>query len=310
MLDIITQPISRWPDRGGAVNSETTELVLGGMALNTAVAIAKLGKVPVGLISCIGHDVSGQILKTGLKELNIDITHMCFTNFENTGVAICFTHPDGERSFVLCMAANNKLNESNIDFDAFNDGDFLHIGGAMIMEGTRGEGLASILKKVRAQKITVSVDTCWDGTNQWGNILAPCLPYCDILLTNDEEAKRYSGKDNIDDAIKYFSSCGPKVVVVKMGNNGALIQSKDFCGIIPIFNVNAVDTTGAGDSFAAGFLFGLFNNWSIEQSAIFASAVGAKCVTAYGATTGVASYEETIKMIKSQSREADWNWEL
>ena len=95
-----------------------------------------------------------------------------------------------------------------------------------------------------------------------------------------------------------------------MGNNGALIQSKDFCGIIPIFNVNAVDTTGAGDSFAAGFLFGLFNNWSIEQSAIFASAVGAKCVTAYGATTGIASYEETIKMIKSQSREADWNWEL
>jgi len=94
MLDIITQPISRWPDRGGAVNSETTELVLGGMALNTAVAIAKLGKVPVGLISCIGHDVSGQILKTGLKELNIDITHMCFTNFENTGVAICFIHPD------------------------------------------------------------------------------------------------------------------------------------------------------------------------------------------------------------------------
>jgi len=308
MLDIVTKPITKFPDYGGAVNSDMTDLVIGGMALNTAVSIAKIGKAPVGLISCIGHDISGQILKKELTDLKVDISHMCYTDEANTGNAICFIHPGGERSFVLCMAANNYLNENNIDFTAFKEGEFLHIGGAMIMKGTRGADLASILKKAKARKVITSVDTCWDGTNQWENILAPCLPYCDIFLTNKEEAILYSGKGNIDDALSYYSSFGPQVIVVKKGNEGALVQSDEFTGTVPIFNVDAIDATGAGDAFDGGFLFGLFRKWSIEQSAVFASAVGAKCVTAYGATTGVVSYEETLQMIKSQSREGNWNW--
>jgi sugar/nucleoside kinase (ribokinase family) len=310
MLDIVTQPITKWPDFGGAVNSDTTELVLGGMALNTAVSVAKIGKAPVGLISCLGHDKGGKIVMAGLNELNIDISHLCFTDQANTGNAICFIHPGGERSFVLCMAANNYLCEENIQFDALNEGDYLHVGGAMIMDQTKGEDLARILRKAKQRKVKISVDTCWDGTNQWVKILEPCLPYCDIFLTNLEEGLLYSGKDNVDDAVKYYQSFGPEIVVVKMGSQGALVKSAKFSGQIPIFPVNTVDATGAGDAFDGGFLTGLFNNWSVEQSAIFASAVGAKCVTAFGATTGVVSYEETVQLIKEQSRAGNWNWVL
>lgn len=310
MLDIVTQPIVKWPEYGGAVNSDTTDLVMGGMALNTAVSIAKLGKVPVGLISCIGNDVGGQVLKKGLTELHVDIDHICTIDTVNTGNAICFIHPGGERSFVLCMAANHHLNDTKIDFNAFQAGDFLHIGGAMIMNGTRGEDLARILRKAKIQKVTISVDTCWDGTNQWNKILDPCLPYCDIFLTNEEEAKNYSGKNSIDEAAEYFMSQGPHMVIVKMGSKGVFIQSGEYSGHIPIFTVKIVDATGAGDAFDAGFLFGLYHRWPVEQSGVFASAVGAKCVTEYGATTGVVSYEETLKMIKAQSRTGNWNWEL
>ena len=310
MLDIVSQPITNWPEYGGSVFSDTTDFVLGGMALNTAVSLAKIGHVPVGLISCIGHDLGGQILETGLKQLNIDAEHLCYADSENTGVAICFIHPDGERSMVLCIAANNKLDETRIHFNAIKDGDYLHVGGAMVSEGTRGRNLAKILKKVKEHNITVSIDTCWDGTNQWGKILTPSLPYCDIFFTNDDEAKLYSCKDNIEEALDYFSSFGPKILIVKMGSKGAFVRSEEYCGLIPIFEVKTADATGAGDSFDAGFLFGLFNNWSVEQSATFASAVGAKCVTAFGATTGIVSYEETMKLIKAQSREEDWNWKL
>ena len=310
MLDIVTQPITKWPDFGGAVNSDTTELVLGGMALNTAVSVAKIGKAPVGLISCLGHDKGGKIVIAGLSELNVDISHLCYTDQANTGNAICFIHPGGERSFVLCMAANNYLCEENIEFDALNEGDYLHVGGAMIMNQTKGDDLARILRKAKQRKVKISVDTCWDGTNQWMKILEPCLPYCDIFLTNLEEGLLYSGKDNIDDAVKYYHSFGPEIVVVKMGSQGALVKSAEFSGEIPIFKVTPVDATGAGDAFDGGFLTGLVNNWSVEQSAIFASAVGAKCVTAFGATTGVVSYEETVNMIREQSRAGNWNWVL
>jgi sugar/nucleoside kinase (ribokinase family) len=310
MLDIVSQPITKWPEYGGSVFSDTTDFVLGGMALNTAVSMAKIGHVPVGLISCVGHDLGGQILETGLKRLKIDTEYLCYADSDNTGVAICFIHPDGERSMVLCIAANNQLNETKVNFKAFHDGDFLHIGGSMVSEGTRGENLAKILKKVKEKDVKISLDTCWDGTNQWGKILTPSLPYCDIFFTNDDEARLYSGKESIEEALDYFSSFGPKILIVKMGSKGALVRSQEFCGLIPIFEVKTADATGAGDSFDAGFLFGLYNHWSIEQSAIFASAVGAKCVTAFGATTGVTCYEETLQMIRTQSRDGNWNWVL
>jgi sugar/nucleoside kinase (ribokinase family) len=309
-VDIVTQPITHWPVFGGAVSSDTTELVLGGMALNTAASIAKIGHVPVGLISCLGHDICGEILEKGLTELKVDISQICYTNKANTGNAICFIHPGGERSFVLCMAANHFLNINNINFEALNEGDFLHVGGAMIMEGTRGEDLANILQKAKNRNVIISLDTCWDGTEQWTKILAPCLPYVDIFETNKKEAILYAGKETLDEALAYYTSFGPQVLVVKKGSEGAYIKSDEFTGTIPIFPVDAVDATGAGDAFDAGFLIGLVNGWSIEQSAVFGSAVGAKCVTAFGATTGVVSYEETLSLIKDHLRTGNWEWRL
>jgi sugar/nucleoside kinase (ribokinase family) len=280
------------------------------MALNTAVSIAKIGKVPVGLMSCIAHDICGEIIENGLRELDIDISRIIYTDQANTGNAICFIHPGGERSFVLCMAANNHLNKNNIDFSALQAGDFLHVGGAMIMDGTRGEDLADILRKAKARNVTISLDTCWDGTEQWTKILAPCLPYVDIFETNKEEAMLYAGKDTFEEALEFYASFNIPIIVVKMGDKGAYIKSDSFTGMVSIFPVEAVDATGAGDAFDAGFLIGLINEWPVEQAAIFGSAVGAKCVTAFGATTGIVSYEETLEMINAANHQGSWSWEL
>ncbi|MEN6436229.1 MAG: carbohydrate kinase family protein [Anaerolineaceae bacterium] len=308
MLDLVTQPITEWPEYGGAVNADSADLCMGGTALNTAVTIAKLGGAPVGLISCIGRDIGADIIKSGLKDLDIDTNHLFVTENAKTGCAICFVHPNGERSFVLCVSANNELDESKIDFDAFHEGDFLHIGGAMAMQRTQGKDLAGILKRAKAKGVTISIDTCWDVTNQWKATLDPSLPYCDILITNEEESMRYSETGSFEEAIQHFISRGPQIVIVKMGSKGAYVYSSEFTGMIPAFNVKAVDGTGSGDSFVGAFLVGRYHNWPIEQSAVFASAVGAKCVTSYGATAGIVSYAETVEFIKSQSRTAGWTW--
>lgn len=309
-LDIITQPIVEFPKYGGSVNSDTTEMVLGGMSVNTAMSLAKIGKAPVGLISCIGNDNSGRFLINGLQEYNVDISHLIYTETASTGTAICFIHPDGERSMVLCLSANHQLTKDKIDYSVFQPGDIAHFGGSMISEGTRGNDLAVIFKKLKELGVVISLDTCWDGTNQWGQILNPCLPYCDIFETNKEEALLYSGKDTVEEAMQHFAAFGPQIVVIKEGSEGVRIQSHEFNGSVPIFKVKAVDATGAGDAFNAGFLLGLYHGWPIEQAAIFASAVGAICVTAYGASTGILSYDETIDFIGSQSRLGEWNWKL
>ena len=285
-------------------------MMLGGMSINTAVGLAKIGKVPVGLIACFGNDNSGKFLVSGLQEYDIDISNLLFTDEAGTGTAICFIHPDSERSMILCLAANHHLTKDKIDYSVFQSGDIAHFGGSMICEGTRGDDLAVIFKKLKEIGVTISMDTCWDGTDQWSKILNPCLPYCDIFETNKEEGLRYSGKDTVEEAIEHFSFFGPKIVVLKEGSEGVRIKSDEYSGSVPIFQVKAVDATGAGDSFNAGFLFGLYYGWPIEQATIFASAVGAICVTAYGASTGILSYDETIDFIRSQSRLGNWNWKI
>jgi sugar/nucleoside kinase (ribokinase family) len=309
-FDIVAQPITHFPVYGGSVNADTVDMLPGGMALNTAIALAKIGKAPVGLISIIGDDLGGRFLKESMLKYNIDISQMSYSHTANSGTALCFIHPDGERSMVLCMAVNDQFTDENIRSDAFNDGDILHFGGSIISKGTRGENLARILKRLKEKNVTISIDTVWDITGQGSSQLTPSLPYCDIFETNLEEAKLYSGKDNLEDALEFFASFGPRIIIVKLGSKGVRIKSDEINGVVPTFKVDAVDETGAGDAFDAGLLTGLYHGWPLEQAAIFGSAVGAKCVTAFGATTGVGSYEETLDFIRSQSRLGDWNWNI
>ncbi|MBN2556832.1 MAG: carbohydrate kinase family protein [Anaerolineales bacterium] len=310
MLDVVTQPVHQWPETGGAEITETTDLVIGGMALNTAATLAKLGRVDVGLIASIGDDVGGRVLKSELQALGVDLQRLSVSENNPTGVAICCVHPGGERSMFLCFGANNELSLKTANLDGLQAGDIFHVGGSMCIEKTSGGYLAAILQKVKEQGLLTSVDTMWDGTGKWWSLLEPCLPYTDILLTNDDEARRYAECENLDDAAGKFMQHGAEMVIIKAGEQGATVYSETWRGHVDILPVESRDATGAGDAFAGGFLLGLAHGWDVRQAALFGSAVGAECVTAYGATTGIKSYAETIAFIHEHNRAGDWNWEL
>src|SRR5262249_30295958 len=95
---------------------------------------------------------------------------------------------------------------------------------------------------------------------------------------------------------------GARTVVLKMGESGCYVRTADAAFTVPAYRVDAVDALGAGDAFAAGFLAGLARGWDLEETARFACAVGAMCVTALGATTGVGSMEETLSFQRSAIR--------
>jgi len=310
MLDVVTQPVHRWPETGGAEITDTTDLVIGGMALNTAATIAKLGEADIGLIASIGDDVGGRVLQSELQSLGVDVRRLAIRPTSPTGVAICCVHPGGERSMFLCFGANNELGLETADLDGFHAGDIFHVGGSMCIEKTSGKYLATILQKVKQQGVLTSVDTMWDGTGKWWSLLKPCLPHTDILLTNDDEARRYAECQALDQAAEKFMHHGAKTVIIKAGEKGATIYDQEWSGHIDILPVETRDATGAGDAFAGGLLLGLAHGWNIEQAALFGSAVGAQCVTAYGATTGIKSYAETVDFMRSQDRAGEWNWEL
>ena len=148
--------------------------------------------------------------------------------------------------------------------------------------------------------IITSLDTAWDSKGNWMNILEPCLKHLDIFMPSIEEARMITGKEEPSEVADLLLSYGIGTVALKMGEQGSYIRTKDWEMYIPIYKVKVIDATGAGDSFAAGFLAGVVNGWDHREAARLANAVGACCTTAMGATAGVKSMQETLRLMQSE----------
>jgi sugar/nucleoside kinase (ribokinase family) len=157
-----------------------------------------------------------------------------------------------------------------------------------------GEPAAGVLRQARAMGLYTSLDTVWDSRGRWMEAVAPCLPHLDLCIPSIEEARQLTGRHTPADVAAALAGGGARTVVLKMGEGGCYVHSAEGGFAVPAFSVQAVDALGAGDCFAAGFLAGLVHGWDLKRTARFACAVGAMCVTALGATTGVVGLDQTL----------------
>jgi sugar/nucleoside kinase (ribokinase family) len=130
--------------------------------------------------------------------------------------------------------------------------------------------------------------------------LAPCLPYIDYFVPSLPEGQALTGLNDPVDIARALLAYGVKTVGLKMGMDGCLVMSGDEqVNHLPAFQIDVVDATGAGDAFAAGFIAGVWHGWPMEQTARFANAVGALCVTGLGATGGVRTLSDTLLFMEN-----------
>lgn len=300
VADLVGKPVDEYPDRGKLTLVEQLELHSGGCAANTGVDLAKIG-IDTAIIGKVGNDGLGDFLIGALKRNNIDARGVVRDPEVGTSGTMVMVHSDGERSFIHYLGANAKLTEDDVDFDLIKDTQILHVAGSFLMPGIDGEPTARVLQKAQSMGITTALDTAWDSRGQWMSLLKPCLPYIDYMLPSIEEARRVTGMQEPADVAKVLMDNGVKVVGLKMGEAGCYIRSKDAEVRVPRFTVDAVDALGAGDSFVAGFLTGVVKGWDLEKTGRFANAVGACCVLALGATTGIKSLDETLELMEKWS---------
>lgn len=166
-----------------------------------------------------------------------------------------------------------------------------------------GEGCAQMLKKAKGMGKCTVLDTAWDDAGRWMDVLEPALKYVDYFIPSIEEAEKLSGETDPDRIADVFFDKGVKSVVIKLGKRGCYLREtyESEPQYFPAYtSVKAVDTTGAGDSFCSGFLYGLANGFSLPEACRLANAVGAHCVMATGATTGIQPYAEIQKFIEEQ----------
>jgi sugar/nucleoside kinase (ribokinase family) len=154
-----------------------------------------------------------------------------------------------------------------------------------------------VLRAARAAGALTSLDTAFDRSGGWFRTLAPCFEHLDVLMANDQEAAGLSGSQDPERAARFFLEHGVRYAVVKLGEQGCLVMSASETHRLPAHSVSVVDTTGAGDAFAAGFLLGLLEGRSLRACAALGNAAGARCVSHIGAAAFPIAREDLAALL-------------
>jgi len=249
----------------------------GGSTSNTIYGLAQLG-APTGYIGKIGKDETGLFFKNDMERMGVN-THLSYSNID-TGIATTFITQGGERTFATYLGAAATQTPDELSEAIFSQYNIIHVEGYLIFNR---DLILNICKLAKKCGLKISMDMASYNLVEAMHPLVNELlkDYVDIIFANEEEAFAFTGKKERE-ALEILSSYCP-VSVVKLGAEGSLVHINGETTVIPAVKAHCKDTTGAGDIFAAGFLYGLINDYPIAEAGALASKLGAKCVETIGA---------------------------
>jgi sugar/nucleoside kinase (ribokinase family) len=258
---------------------DDASLTLGGSAAIVAAGAGRLG-VRTGLASAVGDDAFGRLVLDVLRARSVDVDGVRVEPGVTTGHTIHLS-TGTDRAMLTALGAIESMRGELVDLALLRGARHVHVTSYFLQAQLRRD-LPGVLAAARAAGTTVSLDTNWDPAGSWDDGLMDLLPLVDCFLPNATEARSIAAQDDIDAAA---ASLADRVatVVVKLGADGALAVSGNARVRCPALAVETIDTTGAGDSFVAGFLAGTLKGWALERSL----ALGVACGTLSTRSTGV-----------------------
>jgi len=301
VADVMGKTIEKMPEPGKLEIFEQMELHPGGCAVNTAISLSKLG-IKARVMGKAGKDNFAEFILKKLEDHKVDASGIKYTEKKSTSFTFAAINKKGERAFFHYPGADEKLKFEDVDFNLIKGCKIFHLAGFYLMPHFDGEPIAKVLREVKKYGITTTLDTAWNSkVENWQELIEPCLPYVDVILPAIEEARMFSKRERESDIADYLLSRGVKVVALKMGGEGCYIKDRHQKFHLPAYPIKAVDTSGAGDAFVAGFLAGMIKGLPLRQTAEFANAVAALCVQDIGCTAGVKSLKETLNFMEKYS---------
>lgn len=279
-------------DMGAAIDIEnktkeiSKEIAAGGSAANTINGLANLG-VPCGYIGKIGNDLFGQLFKEDMEKKGVE-AHLYPGTLE-TGRANTFITSDGERTFGTFLGSAVELSATDLSKEIFKAYDYLHIEGYLVFNHDLIERALQLAKEAG---LKISLDMAsYNVVEANKDFLDKMVrEYVDILFANEEEAKAFTGKEPEIAVNEIAEMC--EISVVKIGEKGSLIKSGGNSYTAGIIKANCIDTTGAGDLYAAGFLYGLAQGRSLEQCGKLGAILGGNVIEVVGAKMDDARWEK------------------
>ncbi len=264
----------------------------GGSAANTIHGLARLG-APAGFIGKVGEDELGDFFYDDMKKNNID--PKLFRTQTTTGRSYALISPDSERTMATMLGAAVELSPDELTEELFKGYQYLHIEGYLILNH---ELLKKAFELAKNQGMQVSIDLAsFNVVEDNLEFLKTFVKdYVDIIFANEEEAKSFTGKEPeaaLDDLAEVCD-----IAVVKVGKEGSFVKRGPEKVRIDPIEARPVDTTGAGDAYAGGFLYGLIKDYPIDKCGYTGAVLAGKVIEGIGAKMDDAKWKEVYEMIE------------
>ncbi|MEZ0290599.1 MAG: carbohydrate kinase family protein [Sulfolobales archaeon] len=261
----------------------------GGSAVNTAIGVRRLG-FKSGIIAKIGFDNFGRIIVDELLREEVD-TRGLRVSWGKTGFTVVAIDSSGEVIMYGFKGSAEELEPEEIDEEIIARSKHMHIASLRIDTSLRAIEIA------KKYDLSVSWDPGRVLSKKGVDSLRRILEQVDIVMLNSLEAYYMTGEKDFKKAAEIIRSVGPRIVLVKLGGEGVYVSSRDLQEHIPALRVErVVDTTGAGDAFAAGFICGVLRGYSLRKAIIYANATAALKISRLGSYE-VPKHEEVINFI-------------
>ncbi|HLW06577.1 MAG TPA: adenosine kinase [Marinilabiliaceae bacterium] len=265
----------------------------GGSAAKTIHALASLG-IETGFIGKVGRDEWGNFFKNDMEISNI--TPILLESDSESGRAMALISPDSERTFATFLGAAVELSAQDLATDNFNGYHYFHIEGYLVQNR---ELIETALKLAHKNGLKVSLDLAsFNVVEENLDFLRNMVSkYVDILFANKEEAKSFTGGLEDEAALNWMAELS-EIVVLKQGVQGSMLKyNNQIIKVAPV-KVNALDTTGAGDLYAAGFIYGLLHGLSIHKCGAIGSYLSAKIIEVIGPKMDIQTWEEVHEEVR------------
>ena len=287
-VDLVLQGYHDFPAPGKEVLVDDFSMVLGSASAICAMGLARLGD-PVAFLGKVGDDPLGRFCVEAMRERRIDVSRVVVDARLKTGVTVAITS-SSDRALVSFLGSIRALVGADVPPTVFPSFDHLHISSYFMQERLR-PAIRGLFAAARRLGLTTSLDPGYDPSETWGRDLCDTLAEVDVFFPNEVELRALSGSDDPEEGLRRLQN-GRTRVVAKLGALGAMTFDNGVAVRVPAFPVKTLDTTGAGDSFDAGFLHAWLRGEPVLSCLRLGGACGALSTLGLGGTASQPSLDE------------------
>jgi len=285
-LDIICQTVNEVP-RYDSIAFDHVAVTPGGCGSNVALGLSASGIQPA-LVACCGTDNAASLIEKYWSDVGINLDFLERVPDVHTGTSVGLVDSDFQPRFIHTTGANANLSPDKLDIPSYVDlgARLVHIAGYFVLPGLLDVALAGKLEEANCSGMLTSLDIVRSPRMDTPDVLWPCLTHLDIFMCNEHEGWRITGHRDPHSIAGELRARGGSTIIIKLGKEGCWVENENHAELIPGLQVDVVDTTGAGDAFAAGFIAALMSGSDVRDACQAGNAAGARIAGSLGTLAG------------------------